>query len=89
MNKTLGTVVAGLAALSMSVGCSDNTDATSAARNAGWTDVRVTDSSYINFTCSEGEKAYAISGNNPQGVKTSATVCCGHTTIMKGCTIRY
>ena len=90
MKKTLAAVVTA-AALTLGVGgCSSRSDALSSARNAGWTDTRVTDSSYfLNFTCQEGEIAYEIVGKNPSGIQSKATVCCGYTTPFKGCTIRY
>lgn len=73
----------------VTLGCSDNSDAIDTARSAGWKDVEVTGSNYLNITCEEGEKAYHISGKNPAGEYASATICCGHTTFTKGCTIRY
>ena len=72
-------------------GCSDEQDALSAAHNAGWErNTRVVDSSYFfNWTCEKKEIAYKIEGTNPGGKHGVATVCCGYTTPMKGCTIRY
>ena len=70
-------------------GCSDENDALSALHSAGWSNAQVTDTSYLNLTCGRGEMAYQISGKNPAGKKASATVCCGYTTALKGCTIRY
>ncbi|MBS3169339.1 hypothetical protein J4210_02540 [Candidatus Woesearchaeota archaeon] len=88
MGKSLTSGLVGLlSALTMS--CSGDDDAISAARSAGWSDVQVESSNYWNLTCEEEEKAYHIVGVNPAGEKSSATVCCGHTTFVKGCTIRY
>ena len=85
MKKTMGLV--GLIA-AVAIGCSSEDDALSAAQNAGWSDVRVTDTNYFNWTCAEGEVAYHIQGLNAAGNRASAVVCCGNNT-MKGCTIRY
>ena len=88
MDKLKAGLVGLLAALT--VGCSSPDDAVRAAQSAGWKNVEVTDSKFLlNLTCAEGEIAYKIRGENPRGEESSATVCCGYTTFLKGCTIRY
>ena len=86
VTKALG-LVGIVSALSLP-GCSNPVDAVNAAHSAGWQKVAITDSSYFNFTCGRGEMGYDISGINPAGQPSRATVCCG-TTVFKGCTIRY
>ena len=87
--KLAGLVVAVASALAGS-GCRDGYSAMRAAEKAGWKNVQVEDSEYFfNFTCEDGEMAYRIRGENPRGEPSEATVCCGYTTALKGCTIRY
>ncbi len=84
------TAFAILALMASLTACSNDNDAQIAAKHAGWTNVNVTDSSYwLDFTCGDHQKAYEIKGINPSGQESEATVCCGHSTFMKGCTIRY
>ncbi len=87
MKKTMGLIGAVMAALGIA-GCSSEQSAVSAAREAGWSEIRVVDKSPINFRCDAGEMAYRIIGRNPAGRNAEATVCCGYTKL-KGCTMRY
>lgn len=62
-----------------------------AARNAGLTDVVVTDTHvfFAGFAgCARDDAAgFDVSGVNPNGQRVEVTVCCG--AVLKGCTVRY
>ncbi len=89
MKKLTAIITATMIGLGGLTACSNQQDAISAAKRAGWTNVKVDHSSYfLNFSCGQGEMAYFIEGNNPKGEKTQAAMCCGYTSF-KDCTIRY
>lgn len=70
--------------------CAGPDDAASAMSRAGFSDVRITNTTYVAVEwegCSKGDNAaFTASGINANRVRVTATVCCG---TLKKCTIRY
>ena len=86
--KTIGLV--GLVSVLTLGGCTDETVAYEAAKNAGWTEISIKEGRFADyFACTSDldEVPYLLEGKNPAGKPAQALVCCG--AFVKACTIRY